>query len=49
MITSYYGDRPVVSISALKRVIEDKRPSLHGKDYRVIPCTDKYIFDYDIV
>ncbi len=47
MIIGYYGKMPVISVRALAKVIEDRRPSLTGKDYRVIPCTDKYIFNYD--
>lgn len=47
MITGFDGDRPKVSVSAIQRVIENRRPTLRNKDYRVLPCTDKYIFDYD--
>lgn len=47
MITGYYGDRPVVSVDALCREIEDRRPTLRGKDYKVLPCNDNYILNYD--
>ena len=47
MITGYYGDRPVVSVGALCREIEDRRPTLRGRDYKVLPCNDNYILHYD--
>lgn len=47
MVIGHYGNMPVISVCALSKVIEDRRPTLRGKDYRVIPCTDKYIFNYD--
>lgn len=48
MITEYHGDKPVVSVHALCKVIEEKRPLLKREKYRIIPCTDKYVFNYDI-
>lgn len=47
MITGYYGDRPVVSVDALCKEIESRRPTLRGRDYKVLPCNDKYILNYD--
>lgn len=47
MISEYYGNKPVVKVSALMRTIEDKRPTLRGKDYRVLPCNDNYVLHYD--
>ena len=40
MIQGYCGDRPVVSVGALCREIEDR-------DYKVLPCNDNYILHYD--
>ena len=48
MITEYYKDKPVISVSALCKVVEGRRPSLRGKDYRILPCNDRFIFYYDI-
>ena len=47
LISDYYGNKPVVKVSALMRTIEDKRPTLRGKDYRVLPCNDNYVLHYD--
>ena len=47
MITGYYGDRPVVSVDALCKEIESRRPTLRDRDYKVLPCNDNYILNYD--
>ena len=47
MISDYYGNKPVVKVSALMKTIEDRRPTLRGKDYKVLPCNDKYVLHYD--
>ena len=47
LIADYYGNKPVVRVSALRKTIEDKRPTLRGKDYRVLPCNDNYVLHYD--
>lgn len=47
MVTDYYGNKPVVSVRELCRVVEDRRPALRGKDYRVLPCNDNYVLYYD--
>ena len=47
LISDYYGNKPVVKVSALMRTIEDKRPTLRGQDYRVLPCNDNYVLHYD--
>ena len=47
LISDYYGNKPVVKVSALRKTIEDKRPTLRGKDYRVLPCNDNYVLFYD--
>ena len=44
----YYGDKPVVSVKALCKVVEGRRPSLRGKKYRILPCNENYVFNYDI-
>lgn len=49
MVIDYYGDKPVVSMKALCREIEDRRPTLRGKAYKILPCTDKFVFNYDLV
>lgn len=49
MIIEYYGDKPVVSVKELCRVVEDRRPTLKGKAYKILPCNDKYVFNYDLV
>ena len=48
MITEFYGDKPVVSVKALCKVVEGRRPSLRGKEYRILPCNENYVFNYDI-
>ena len=48
MITEFYGDKPVVSVKALCKVVEGRRPSLKGKKYRILPCNENYVFNYDI-
>ena len=35
VIDGFDGDEPIVSIEALERYIEQKRPSLKGKAYRI--------------
>lgn len=47
MISEYYDDKPVVKVSALRKTIENKRPTLRGKDYKVLPCNDNYVLYYD--
>lgn len=47
LISEYYGNKPVVKVSALRKMIENKRPTLKGKDYRVLPCNDNYVLHYD--
>lgn len=47
LITDYYGNKPVVKVSDLRKTIEDKRPTLRGKDYKVLPCNDNYVLHYD--
>ena len=49
MITDYYGNKPVVSMRELCRVVEDRRPTLRGKAYKILPCNDKFVFNYDLV
>lgn len=48
MITDYFGDKPVVSLRELCKVIEERRPTLKNKKYKVLPCNDKFVFNYDI-
>lgn len=45
MIDGYNGDKPIVSVSELKKAIAERRPSL--KDYKVLPCSDKFILNYE--
>lgn len=47
MITDYYGNKPVVSVKALCKEVEERRPTLRGKDYKVLPCNDNYVLYYD--
>lgn len=47
LISDYYGNKPVVRVSALRKTIEDRIPTLKGKDYRVLPCNDNYVLHYD--
>lgn len=49
MVIGHYGKMPVISVSALAKVIEERRPSLRGKAYKILPCDDKFVFKYDIV
>ena len=46
MISDYYGNKPVVRVSALRKTIEDRRPTLRGRDYKVLPCNDNYVLFY---
>ncbi len=48
MITDYYGNKPVVSLRELCKVIEERRPTLKKKKYKVLPCNDKFVFYYDL-
>ena len=47
MITDYLENKPVVSVNALCKVIEERRPTLRGKGYKVLPCNDNYLLNYD--
>lgn len=49
MITDYYGNKPVVSVKALCKEVEERRPTLRGKAYKILPCNDKFVFNYDLV
>lgn len=49
MITEFYGDKPVVSVNALCKVVEERRPTLKGKAYKILPCNDKLVFNYDLI
>lgn len=49
MITDYYGNKPVVSMRALCREIEDRRPTLRNKAYKILPCNDNYVLNYDLI
>lgn len=49
MITDYYEDKPVVSVKALCKEVEERRPTLRGKAYKILPCDDKFVFNYDLV
>ena len=49
MITEYYGNKPVVSVKALCKEVGERRPTLRGKDYKVLPCNDKFVFNYDLI
>lgn len=49
MITDYYGNKPVVSVRELCKVVEDRRPTLRGKAYKILPCNNNYVLNYDIV
>ena len=49
MITGYYGNKPVVSVRELCKVVEDRRPTLRGKAYKILPCNNNYVLNYDIV
>jgi len=47
MITDYYEDKPVVSVNALRKTIEKKRPTLRFVDYRIFPCNENFVLNYD--
>lgn len=47
MIQGYFRDKPVISVEKLCMEIEDRRPTLRGRDYKVLPCNDNYILNYD--
>lgn len=47
MISDYYGNKPVVSVNALRKTIEEKRPTLRLVDYSILPCNENYILNYD--
>lgn len=47
MVTDYYEDKPVVSVRELCMVVEERRPTLRGKDYKVLPCDNNYVLNYD--
>lgn len=47
MIQGYFRDKPVISVEKLCKEIEDRRPTLRGKDYKVLPCNDNYVLHYD--
>ena len=47
MISDYYDEKPVVSVNALRKTIEEKRPTLRGSDYKVLPCKGNYVLFYD--
>lgn len=47
MITDYYGNKPVVSMRELCRVVEERRPTLRGKAYKILPCNGNYVLYYD--
>lgn len=49
MITNYYGNKPVVSVRELCRAVEERRPTLKGKPYKILPCNNNYVLNYDIV
>ena len=47
MIQGYFRDKPVISVEKLCMEIEDRRQTLRGRDYKVLPCNDNYILHYD--
>ena len=47
MISDYYGNKPVVSVNALKKTIEEKRPTLRLVDYSILPCNENFVLNYD--
>lgn len=47
MISDYYGDKPVVSVNALRKTIEEKRPTLRLVDYSILPCNENFVLNYD--
>lgn len=47
MIAGYYMEKPVVSEKALRKIIEDKRPTLKNVNYSLFSCNDKFFINYD--
>ena len=47
MISDYYGKKPVVSVNALRKTIEEKRPTLRLVDYSILPCNENFVLNYD--
>ena len=47
LITDYYGNKPVVSVNALRKTIEEKRPTLRLVDYSIFPCNENFVLNYD--
>lgn len=47
LITDYYGNKPVVSVNALRKTIEEKRPTLKCVDYSILPCNENFVLNYD--
>ena len=47
MISDYYGNTPVVSVNALRKTIEEKRPTLRLVDYSILPCNENFVLNYD--
>lgn len=47
MISGYYGNKPVVSVNALRKTIEEKRPTLRLVDYSILPCNENFVLNYD--
>ena len=48
MITDYYGNKPVVSVRRLCREIEERRPTLRHKAYKILPCNENFVLNYDL-
>lgn len=47
LISDYYGNKPVVSVNALRKTIEEKRPTLKWVDYSILPCNENFVLNYD--
>ncbi len=47
MICDFFENTPVVSISALRKEIERRRPTLRGTSYVVLSCNNNYLLNYD--
>ena len=47
MIDGYYKNKPIVSATALRKIIEDKRPTLKNVDYNLYSCNENYYINYD--
>jgi len=47
LISDYYGNKPVVSVNALRKTIEEKRPTLKFIDYNILPCNENFVLNYD--